>query len=124
MKDDFWDEVLRLIHEYDSQRPQLKNENRLYYNEHDGTLIGLWKNDYPEGSNYIILDNLEVFNNTNSLHLRVKNKKLIVLDIKKPNKKRLEKSITGFKTVKGHAALLLEENEIYQYVEYYDRTNC
>ena len=123
MKDEFWEEVLHLVNEYDAQRPKLSNEYRLYYNTDNGTLIGCWQNDYPEGTNYIVLSDLEILNKNNTLHLRVQNNKLIVLDPKLPNKKRLVKSAAGFKVVLGYAALILEENENYPQTEYYDRAN-
>ncbi len=60
-------------------------------------------------------------NNTNLL--RVKEGKLLVLDPKQPSKARLQKSSTGYKTVQGHAALLLEDSDDYKNIEYYDQTN-
>ena len=123
MSNELWQEVFKLVEEFDARRPTPLIENRLYYNN-DGTIIGLWETGHPEGNNYIVLDNTSIFFHTNTHLLIVKNKKLEVLDPYKPKKVRLIKSDNGFKTVKGHAALLLEENEIYQDVEYYDRTNC
>jgi hypothetical protein len=55
--------------------------------------------------------------------LRVKNNKLIVLDPREPNRARLKKSDQGFKVVKGNAAVVVESNENYELVEYYDRTD-
>jgi hypothetical protein len=117
-----WDEVARLVAEYDAQRPVIVKEYRLYYNS-DGTVIGLWESDHPVGDNYIVLDNPGLFHSANTHMLRVQNKKLIVLDPRAPLKTRLKKSNQGFRVVRGHAAVIVEQNETYTEIEYYDRTN-
>jgi hypothetical protein len=122
MNSDIWEEVVRLVAEHDAQRLKIVKEYRLYYNV-DGTIIGLWESSHPEGDNYIVLDDPSTFYHANTLLLRVKDKKLIVLDPKAPAKTRLQKNNTGFPVVKGHAALILEQHETYPEVEFYDRTN-
>jgi hypothetical protein len=122
MNNELWEEVARLVAEYDAQRPKIIKEYRLYYNT-DGTIIGLWESDHPAGDNYIVLDDPGVFNHTNTLLLRVQDKKLVVLDPQSPSRTRLKKSTTGFLVVQNNAALLLEPNETYTEVEHYDRTN-
>jgi hypothetical protein len=122
MNTNVWDEVARLVAEYDAQRPTIVKEYRLYYNP-DGTIIGLWENSHPDGDNYIVLDDPGVFNNSNTLMLRVQNMKLIVLDPQAPLKTRLKKSDRGFPVVQGHAAIIVEQDETYSNIEYYDRTN-
>ncbi len=123
MSNEFWDEVFLLVKQYDQQRPKIFVENRLYYEKQDGTVIGYYETDHPEGDNYIVLSDPNEFFKNNTTLLRVKNNKLILLDPKQPNKSRLKKSQTGYKTVRGHAALLLEHNETYQDIEYYEQTN-
>ena len=83
MNNNVWDEVNRLVAEYDAQRPTIIKEYRLYYNP-DSTIIGLWEMNHPEGDNYIVLDDPGIFNSSNTLMLRVRNKKLIVLDPQAP----------------------------------------
>ncbi len=122
MNDNLLSEIDRLVAEFDATQNKGPNENRLYYNA-DGTIIGLWNNDYPNSNNYIVLDDLKTLNSSNTQLLRVQNKKLVVLDAHSPAKSRLKKSSTGFRVVKGHAALILEHNETYPDVEHYDRTN-
>jgi hypothetical protein len=122
MNNNIWDEVARLVAEYDAQRPKIVKEYRLYYNS-DGTVIGLWESGHPYGDNYIVLDDPGVFNSSNTLMLRVQNKKLIVLDPQAPLKTRLRKSNQGFTVVQGHAAVIVEQDETYTEIEYYDRTN-
>lgn len=123
MNDDIWAEVARLVAEHDAQRPKIIKEYRLYYNT-DGTIIGLWESDHPEGNNYIVLDEPGLFYSANTLLLRVQNKKLILLNPRAPTLTRLKKTNdSGFRVVKGHAALVLAQDEEYKEVEYYDRTN-
>ena len=74
-----WDEVTRLVAEYDASRPKLVKEYRLYYDS-DGTIIGLWESSHPEGDNYIVLDDPGLFHRSNTHMLRVQNKKLVVLE--------------------------------------------
>lgn len=122
MSDDFWKEVFDLVAKYDAARPKHIKEYRLYYNN-DGTIVGLWENSFPETGNYIVLDDPGVFYHTNTQLLRVKNQKLTVLDPREPNRARLKKSNQGFRVVKGNAALVLESQEEYKDIEYYDRAD-
>ena len=123
MSNEFWEEVFKLVSEYDAQRPKITIENRLYYNKDDGTITGYCETAHPDDDNYIVLDNPDLYFKNNTNLLRVKDGKLLVLDPKQPNKTRLKKSSTGYKTVQGHAALLLEDSDNYEDVEYYERTN-
>lgn len=122
MSNELWQEVFKLVEDFDTKRPKSIIQNRLYFNE-DGSIIGLWETSHPEGDNFIVLDDTSIFFHTNTHLLYVKNKKLEVLDPHKPKKARLIKSNSGFKTIKGHAALLINENEIFENIEYYDRAN-
>ncbi len=122
MKNNFWDEVFQLVAEYDNQRPCIVIENRLYYNT-DGTIIGYHETNHPVGENYIVLEDPNIFFKNNTNLLRVKDKKLVVIDVKQPTKARLKKSTKGLATVKGHASLLLENNETYDMIEFYEYTN-
>jgi hypothetical protein len=117
-----WDEVARLVAKYDAQRPKIVKEYRLYYHA-DGTIVGLWESDHPDGDNYIVLDDPGVFNSSNTLMIRVQNKKLVVLDPQALLKTRLKRSNQGFPVVRGHAAVIVEQDETYNQIEYYDRTN-
>jgi hypothetical protein len=122
MNNNIWDEVAQLVAAYDAQRPKIVKEYRLYYNT-DGTIIGLWESGHPEGDNYIVLSDPGLFYSSNTLLLRVQNKKLIVIDPREPLRTRLKKSANGFKVVRGHAAVIVEQDETYLEIEYYDRTD-
>jgi len=111
--------ALELVAEYDQQRPKVVKEFRLYYNE-DGSIIGLWESDHPEG-NYIVLDDTGFFHTTNTAQLRVINGELKKLDFKIPLTSKLIKSTQGQRVVAGNAALVLYPEEEYNNIEYYDR---
>jgi hypothetical protein len=118
--EEFWAEAWKLVAEYDAQRPKVIKEYRLYHNE-DGTIIGLWETNHPDGDNYIILDDPDIFHRTNTALIRIVDKKLKILEPVAPTKVRLQKSSTGQLVVKGHAAIAL--NEKYKDTEYYEYTN-
>jgi hypothetical protein len=111
--------ALKLVADYDSQRPNRLVELRLYYND-DGRIIGLWETDHPEG-NYIVLDNADILFKNNTDCLRVVNGAVTVIVPKINVHTRLTKSISGQAVVRGHAALALTKDEQYTDVEYYDR---
>lgn len=112
-------EALRLVEEYDSQRPKFVKEFRIYYNQ-EGQVTMYCETDHPPDTNYIVIDNPDVFFKTNTGRLRVINGELKIVD---PTLTRthLAKSTTGQPVVKGMAALALEPAEQYQDIEYYDR---
>lgn len=112
--------ALELVAEFDRQRLVVVKENRLYYNE-NGTIIGLWESNHPEGDNYIVLDNPETFFSTSTERLRVINNTLKVLSAELLTTTKLVKSLTGQRVVAGHAALALNPNEDLESVEFYDR---
>lgn len=119
MNENFWKEVFDLVEAFDKQRPTLNNTPRLYYNP-DGTVIGVWESDYPDGENYIVLESYSIFNMYNTQLLRVVDNKLIVLENYKLNRVRLHKSNSGQQVVFGHAALPLFPNETFDQTEFYD----
>jgi hypothetical protein len=120
--EELWTEVWRLVNEYDDQRPVIVKEYRLYHND-DGSIIGLWETDHPEGENYVVLDDPDIFHRTNSQLLKVVDKNLTVLDPTPLHRVKLLKGSSGQRVVKGHAALLLLPEEEYSEIEHYDRTN-
>jgi hypothetical protein len=75
---DPWQELvngLKLAEEMEQQRPPVFKEYRLYYND-DGTIAGLWETNHPEGTNYVVLENPDMFHKTNTNLLRVVNGEL------------------------------------------------
>ena len=111
--------VFELVEEYERNRPVVVKQTRLYYSQ-DGSIIGLWETDHPDG-NYIVLENADIVHKTNSDLMRVVDGKLKVTDPTVPLHTRLIKSSAGQPVVKGHAALALAPGEEYTQIEYYDR---
>jgi len=112
--------ALELVAKYDSQKPLLVKEFRLYYNKDDGTVLSLWETNHPDGDNYIVLDDVDFFYRNNTHMLRVIDGKLKLLKQSNPYS-RLVRSSRGQSVVKGYAALALNINEQYPEIEYYDR---
>ena len=114
--------ALKLVEEQDSNRLPIIKEYRIYYDE-NGLVTAFSEFDHPAGDNYIVVDHPDLFHKANTLLLRVVDKKLITLDVKKYDQVRLKKSTQGQPVVKGMAAVALGLNEEYLEIEYYDRTN-
>jgi len=121
---DPWQEFvkgLELAEEMERQRPRVVKEYRLYYNK-DGTIIGLWESDHPEGD-YVVLDHPDIFHKNNTNLMRVENGILKIKDPRSTKIRQLYKSPQGQRVAKGHAALVLNTDENYEPIEYYDRTD-
>jgi len=122
---DPWQELikgLQIAEEQERNKIRLVKEYRLYYND-NGTIIGLWESNHPEGDNYITINHPDEYQRYNTQLLRVVNKQLKILEPHTPNKVKLVKSENGQRVVKGHAAIALGINEEYPEIEYYDYTN-
>jgi hypothetical protein len=112
-------EALKLVEEYDRRRPKLITEFRIYYDE-EGQVTMYCETAHPADTNYIVIENPDVFFKTNTSRLRVINGELKIVDAKL-TRTHLAKSHTGQPVVRGMAALALEPAEKYQDIEYYDR---
>jgi hypothetical protein len=122
---DPWQEFIKgleLAEEIQRNRPRVIKEYRLYYSS-NGTIIGLWETDHPPGDNYIVLVDPDIFHRTNSNLLKVIKGKLKIIDPSPINVRQLYKSNTGQAVVRGHAALVLDSQEEYSEIEFYDRKN-
>jgi hypothetical protein len=95
-------------------------EYRMYYND-DGQIICLTNHNHPqELTQYIVVTKEEYDNYYN---YEVKNHKLSKIVPTDTLLSALEKSDSGFRVIKGHPALLLEDNEQFNEVEFYDARN-
>jgi hypothetical protein len=112
-------EALQLVEEYNRQRPKLITEFRIYYDE-EGQVTMYCETAHPPDTNYIVIDNPDVFFKTNTGRLRVIDGELKIIDTK-ITRTHLAKSNTGQPVVRGMASLALAPNEQYQDIEYYDR---
>ena len=98
-------------------------EHRIYYDTASGAILGLYINEYPIGDNYIVIPDPEIFKAL-PIHRTVIENGQIKISEPEPDQLlrcRLIKSTTGQRVVKGHAALALAIDELYNNVEYYDR---
>ena len=122
---DPWQEFvkgLELAEELEKNKPVLVKEYRVYYNN-DGTIIGLWETNHPEGDNYIVLDDPDIYHRTNTNLLRIIKGELKVIDPNPTNTRQLYKSNRGQPVVQGHAAIALGIDEEYLEIEFYERKN-
>jgi hypothetical protein len=93
-------------------------ECRIYYNE-SGEITVRSITDHPDGK-YIVVDQ-DTYNNY--FRYKIVNNQLIKIDTDAGYRVKLKKSSIGYAVVAGHAGLLLEQNETYNNIEYYERTD-
>ena len=90
-------------------------EYRFYYDD-TGRITNCSMFNHPESGKYLVVTKEEYDNYT---RYEVKNNKLSIIKTTNNILSALVKSNSGFATVKGHAALLIEDTEIYDDIEYY-----
>lgn len=90
---------------------------RLHYNE-SGDIYLCTMVQHPEATQYVVVDK-ETYNSYHKYH--VVNNKLEKIVQKNGLIVGLVKSNTGYPVVKNNAAMLIEKNETYTDIEYYDR---
>jgi hypothetical protein len=109
-------EAIGLIREI----PQPKIEYRIHYDS-KGFIVSCTMIDHPDDSNYIVVDQ-ETYDNY-FRYDRVINGKLRKIIHDPGYRVQLHPSTSGYKVIKNHAALLLEENEQYNDTEFYNGSN-
>ena len=113
MSKEFWQEVESLI----KPIPKQDIEYRVYYDEDGEIHLCTMTGDTP--GNYIVVTRDEY---VSYFQYQVIKGKLVKIDHDAKYRVQLAKSIQGFPVVRGHAGLLIEDEE-YNDVEYYARTN-
>ncbi len=96
-------------------------EYRFYYNDQGDITMCSYQN-HPQGTQYLIVDQ-ETYNNYIKYRINVKQKKLEKIAIDPGISVNLKSSDQGYKVVRHHAGLLLESNETYKDIEYYESIN-
>jgi hypothetical protein len=93
-------------------------EYRIYYDE-EGNIIACAMVQHPEGDNYIVVSRDEY---ENYFRYFVRNGKLVLISsIKQDDYSSLiVKSDSGIRVVEGHSNLVLDDEEEYLKVEYYN----
>lgn len=114
MSNEFWDEFERLL---DKREPEAV-EYRVHYND-SGEIYQCTMQNHPVDTNYLVVSKGE-YDRYFDYYVVENTLKKIVRD--SGYHVQLQKSETGYKTVRGHAGLLLED-EIYPDVEYYEYRN-
>jgi hypothetical protein len=101
------------------QTEDIPIEYRLHYDEL-GNIYLCTMQQHPESTQYVIVTKEEY---EQYFKYKVIKGKLKLIDHHSGVKTGLEKSDSGFRVVKGNAALLLNADEMYNDTEYYDYRN-
>lgn len=96
--------------------PKLILEYRIHYDD-TGNITMCSMVNHPENTQYIVVCKEEY---DNYFRYTVVNNELKLVDIDPGYRVQLKKSDFGYKVVKNHAGIILEDNEAYDSVEYYD----
>lgn len=94
-------------------------EYRIHYDD-NGNIIMCSMQQHPDNGQYLVVSKHEY---ENYFRYRVVDKKLKQIDIDHGCCTLLKKSSTGYRVVKNHAGIVLEVDENFGEIEYYDRTN-
>lgn len=96
-------------------------EYRLHYNDSGDIVSCSMRDPHPESTQYIVVTKEQY---DNYFRYKVVNKQLQLIVHSIGVKNCLYRSLNaGFKVIAGHPAILVEENEVYQNVEYYEYRN-
>lgn len=90
-------------------------EYRFHYND-DGIITMCTMQNHPENTQYLVVTKFEY---DNYFQYVVIDGKLKMIDKTSKCRVQLKRSDHGYKTVKNHAGILLED-EVFQDVDYYD----
>lgn len=93
-------------------------EYRLHYDS-GGNIVLCTMQNHPTDTDYVVVDK-EIYNNYTKYRVDITKKQLKKIDINPGVRVQLKRSHQGYATVKGHAGLLIELNEEYTNVEYYE----
>lgn len=101
------------------QTPDIPIEYRLHYDDM-GNIYMCTMQQHPENTQYIVVtkEQYDLY-----FKYKVSNGKLKLIEQSIGLRNGLEKSDSGFRVVKGNAALLLLDEEVYNNIEYYDYRN-
>lgn len=115
------DEAQQVLDILKSLEKQIEYEYRLYYNENGFIYAGtILKSDPIEQGKYIVTDK-ETYEN--SSRYQVVSGQLKKIEVILGMKSQIKKSTQGFRTVKNHPCLLLQDREEFDDIDYYDYTS-
>lgn len=100
--------------------PDPETQYRMYYNEVGDIVMCMMQAPFPDNKNYIVAskDQYEIY-----WRYKVVDGKLELIQHNIDFKVSFIKSNKGFRVVKNHASLLLEQEELFKDIEYYDTRN-
>ena len=93
-------------------------EYRIHYDEF-GNITMCSMQQHPENSQYLVVDK-ETYDNYFRSYVNVRRKRLEKVAFDPGLNVKLKKSHHGYAVVKHHAGLILESDEAYTDIEYYD----
>jgi hypothetical protein len=96
-------------------------EYRIHYDD-SGRIVMCSSRNHPENTQYLVVDQ-ETYDNYFRYTVNVSKKRLEKIALDLGISVKLTKSTHGYAVVKTHAGLLLEKDEIYNDIEYYDSNN-
>lgn len=94
-------------------------EYRIHYDD-SGNITMCTMQQHPDNNQYLVVNKHEY---DNYFRYQVINNQLKKIDLPLNNSVQLKKSNTGYKVVKDHAGLVIESDEAYKDIEYYDNRN-
>jgi hypothetical protein len=112
----FWEEVEALT----KPPPAIEIEYRLYYNSLGEITMCSMTTDVLSAEPYLVVNKEEYEQYFN--YYVVKNK-LVKINKDTRYQLQIKLSNTGIAVVKGHAGLILEPNDVYNNIEYYEYRN-
>lgn len=96
-------------------------EYRAYY-DHDGWITGFGASGFPDGDNWIHIDRV-LYSTDNWANLKLVDGKIIKIEPVYTYNFQLTSSTKGVKVVKNHAGIVVEQQEEYTDIEFYDNRN-
>jgi hypothetical protein len=99
--------------------PEPEIEYRFYYDD-TGTIKTCSQSNHQEHGEYLVVSEHEY---RHYYQYYVVDNKLKTIDNNTGHRVQLKQSNQGYAVVKHHAGILLESNETYEHIEYYDTTN-
>ncbi len=98
--------------------PKIEPEYRFYYDQHGNIKFCAEVAPYPDGNDYVVV-NKTVYKDYVNYRIVDKQVCRIVKEIGQITSS-LIKSTAGFRVVKNNAALILDEHEQFEKIEFYD----
>lgn len=117
---DWLEEYKQAMEQFNFKEPE-PLEFRVHYDD-SGKITMCSMCDHPKNQQYLVVDR-SAYENYFKYYVNVARKKLEKVEVDIGISVKLKKSDHGHAVVKNHAGLVLEKNEEYSNIEYYDTIN-